>query len=115
MSATLARTLAPLRTPAAAHALDRLRGRGWDLYLIVCVALTPIIVPEGPGQTAIGDAFNLLALVAFAGRLLLRPFPVTLPLLLPVLVIATGSLLAITNALSLAASAETLLVDLYLY
>jgi len=115
MTIALARTVTPPSAPAAALALDRLRGRGWDLYLIVCVALTPIIVPEGPGQTAIGDAFNLLAVVAFAGRLLLRPFPVTLPLLLPVLVIATGSMLAITNALSLAASAETLLVDLYLY
>ncbi len=94
---------------------DRLLSKGWEMYLLAVVALAPIVVPSGPAQTAIVDVVNLVALAIVAGHGLLRLPRIELPFALPVLMVAIGSLLALTNAMSLAAGAFTLLQDLYLY
>jgi len=92
-----------------------LHGRGWELYLIASAALIAIVVPGGPGQSALVDVVNLIALVAFTGALVARGVPLTLPFLGPIVVIAAGSLLAMTNARSLSAGALAMLQDAYLY
>src|SRR6185295_7712655 len=61
------------------------------------------------------DLINLAALAAFLPLVLIRRIPIALPFALPVLVIALGSLLAITNTASVQASLITILQDVYLY
>jgi O-antigen ligase len=88
---------------------------GWALYLAAAVCLTPVLVPPGPGRTAIVDSVNLLALVPFAISLMLGSRTVRLPLLGPMLVILLGSVVATFNALNPGASIVTLVQDVYLY
>jgi len=101
---------APVATPWVASA------RRWALpYLLAAVMLAPVVNPAGPGQTAVLDLLNLLALIGFALGQRRKARPVTLPLLLPLLLIAAGSLLATAGAASLGATGLTLAQDLYLY
>lgn len=90
-------------------------GRGWDRYLMLVVLLLPVLVPMGPQQTAFVDLLNVLALTSFTFTLLVRGTSVSFLFLIPVLAMATGSLLATTNARSVSAAAVTMLQDAYLY
>ena len=94
---------------------DRLLSTGWEVYLLAIVGLIPIVTPSGPAQTAIVDAPNALALALFLVELLALRVAVQVPFVLPILVISTGSLLAMTNAVSLSASVLSVLQDAYLY
>ena len=94
---------------------DPLMGRGWDLYLIAAAALIPLVEPGGPGQSAIVDFVNVIGLAIFAAVLLVRRIQLRLPFALPIVIISAGSLLAMTNAVSLPASLLAVLQDAYLY
>jgi O-antigen ligase len=88
---------------------------GWRVYLAAIACLAPIVTPAGPGQTAIVDFANLVALAVF-GFMVLRPgAPVRLPLIGPAIVIAAGSLLAMMNAVSMSAATLAIVQDVYLY
>jgi O-antigen ligase len=87
----------------------------WWPYLAASVALAPVVVPGGPGQTAIVDALNLAALAAFGAAAALGGAPVAAPLLGAAIVIALGSALATWGAVSVMAAAMTLVQDFYLY
>ena len=93
----------------------RARGGSWSLYLVVAVALAPIVVPAGPGQTALLDLVNLFALPAFAFALLLTRRPVAVPFLVPVFLIAVGSLIATLAAESPRIALFTMMQDVYLF
>jgi len=73
----------------------RRRARASRAYLVVSTLLAPVVVPAGPGQTAVLDVVNLFAILAFAyfvvfpGRQTLR-----VPLLAPTVLVAIGSLIA---------------------
>lgn len=99
------------RVPApASRGLD-----GWGIYLVLVVALAPVVVPTGPAQLAILDPFNLLALAAFAVAFLSRRITLRAPFAAGVLVIAIGSLIAIASAESLSSSALAMAQDAYIY
>ena len=93
----------------------RARGGTWSLYLILAVALAPIVVPAGPGQTAILDLVNLLALPAFAVAMLLSRRSIAVPFLVPVFLIGVGSLIATIGAESPRTAVFTMLQDVYLF
>lgn len=101
--------------PTSAVECGPLCGRGFGLYLILAALLCPLTVPAGPGQTAVLDGVNVVGLAAFALVVVMWRIPVELPLALPLALVATGSLLAMTGALSLPLALETLAQDLYLY
>jgi O-antigen ligase len=114
-------TTATIARPAA-HAAARERGearpfagRAFAAYLVLAAALAPFVVPPGPAQLALLDGFNLLAIAAFLGIAFARRVPVVLPFFLSVCVIAVGSLLATTNAVSVGSAALSLAQDAYLY
>jgi O-antigen ligase len=100
---------------AAALPADPLAGRGWNRYLVLVALLVPFVVPVGPAQLAVLDLLNLAALVVFAAAVVGGRVPVVAPFAPAVLLIAIGSLLAVTNAESAAASALSLAQDAYLY
>jgi O-antigen ligase len=87
----------------------------WWLFLLLTVALVPVTVLKGPAQTAVVDVLSLIALPLFAAWTLVRRRRLTVPFLVPAFVIALASLLAVTNSVSLSASAITLLQDGYLF
>ena len=99
--------------PAAA---TRPRGRASRTFLVLCALLAPVVVPAGPGQTAVLDVVNLFAILAFGmfvvapGRQMLR-----VPLVAPMLVVAVGSLVACAWAPSMSLAALALAQDAYLY
>src|SRR5262245_18291320 len=93
----------------------RARGGSWSLYLVLPVALSPIVVPAGPGQTALLDLVNLFALPAYAFALLLTRTPVVVPFLVPVFLIGVGSLIATLGAESPRTALFTMLQDVYLF
>lgn len=95
--------------------LPALAGRGWDLYLLLVVALTPFVAPIGGTPAAWPDLVNGVALLVFAAGVAARRTAFELPLLPAVLVAAAGSVLAVSNAASLALSAVALAQDAYLY
>lgn len=96
--------------PARRRGLD-----GWGLYLVLAVALAPVVVPTGPAQLAFLDVFNLLAILAFAAAVLTRRIQLRAPFAVGVLLIAIGSLIATVSAESPASSALALAQDAYLY
>jgi O-antigen ligase len=106
------------RTP---EATGRGRGRasrgldGWGTYLAFVVALMPIVVPIGTFQLGIVDAFNVVALAAFAVLLLSRRITLRAPFAAGAFVILVGSLIAVVNAVSPPASLLALFQDAYLY
>jgi O-antigen ligase len=87
----------------------------WGIYLILAVALAPVIVPAGPAQLAILDFFNVLAIAAFAIAFLTRRIVLRAPFAAGVLVIAIGSLIAVFNAESVSSSVLAMIQDAYLY
>jgi O-antigen ligase len=99
----------------AADEREALRGGVWGAYLTAAAALVPLIVPAGPGQTALVDGLNLIALGAFACVALMRGVAFSPPFVLPVLVVATGSLLAMISATSIPAALLAVAQDVYLY
>ena len=92
-----------------------LGGRGWRAYLVLATLLTPFVLPPGPAQLAVLDVLNLAALAVFFAVAAARRPPVVLPFVVPVIVIGVGSLLAVTNAVSVGASVLALAQDAYLY
>ena len=90
-------------------------GRGWDLYLVAAAMLLPFARPAGPGGLSVLDVLNAVALAVFLGAALRRRAHVRFLFALPMLVIFTRSLLAVTNAVSVSASCVSMLVDAYLY
>jgi hypothetical protein len=89
-------------------------GRGWRLYLALAAVLAPLCVPAGPGQSAVLDVVNLVALAVFfvvtmAGQKL------RVPLAVPMLIIGAGSLLATMGAPSVKLVALSLSQDFYLF
>ena len=97
-------------------AVPKPRARASRMYLAVSALLAPLVVPSGPGQTAVLDVVNLFAIVAFAmfvvapGRQTLR-----VPLVLPMSLVAIGSLIACAWAPSLSLAALALAQDVYLF
>ena len=87
----------------------------WVVYLVIAVCLTPVVVPPGPGRTAIVDSVNAIALAVFTVLWLPTKRPVKLPFLVPMLLIAVGSVLATFNAVNPGAAIITLIQDAYLY
>ena len=91
-----------------------LAGRGWRAYLVAAALLLPFVLPPGPAQLAALDLVNLAALAVFAAVVLMRRVPVVVPFAVPLIVIGAASLLAVTNAVSVGASALSLAQDVYL-
>ena len=102
----------PARVADPARALDR---RGWDVYLVGVTALFPFVTGLGGTPLAAVDVVNMIALGIFAAVVFVHRVRFELPLLLPVLAAATGSVLAVSNAVSLRASVLSMAQDLYLY
>jgi hypothetical protein len=94
---------------------DRLLSPGWRNYLLAITALAAIVIPSGPAQTAIADAVNAVALPLVAVLVATERPPLRAPFVLPVVLVAAGSLFALTNAVSLGAAALSLVQDVYLY
>ena len=106
----------PARPPArGADPARVLDAGGWDVYLLVVTALLPFVSGVGGTPVAAADLANLIALLVFGGAVLARRFPVETPFLLPAVVAAAGSVLAVANAVSVPASALSLAQDAYLY
>lgn len=114
MSSTLT-TTRPFSPALDGVRRDPLVSRLWAGYALLAVALAPIVLPAGPGQTAFVDGLNVVGLVAFAFVALAHQVPVRLPLLLPMLVILAGSMVATVNAVSPGKALLTMAQDLYLY
>jgi hypothetical protein len=90
-------------------------GRVWHLYLVLTAVLIPFVHPIGPGQLAIGDVFNFMAIGVFLLLVLARGRRLELPFLGPVFLIASASLIATTNAVAPSQSFLTMIQDTYLY
>ena len=92
------------------------RNRASRVYLAAAALLAPLVVPAGPGQTALIDFVNLIAIAAFAlfvvlpGRQGLR-----VPLFAPLAVVMVGSLIASGFAPSMSLAALALAQDVYLF
>jgi len=95
-----------------ARALD---DRGWDRYLLAVVALMPFVSGVGGTPLAWPDLLNLVALGVFAAAVLVHRIRLEVPLLPAILLAASGSVLAVVDADSVAASALTLVQDAYLF
>jgi len=113
MSRALAHPYGPPIAPA--RATPRQASQGWRVYLVLATLLAPVCVPAGPGQTAALDFLNvsaigLFALLALAPRRRLR-----VPLLLPMVIVAAGSLLAALNAPSMGLVTLAVAQDIYLF
>src|SRR5204862_7854460 len=57
-----------------------LGSRGWKLYLVAMAGVVPIVLPAGPGQTAIAEALDAVALPPLSGGRPVPRMPVSLPL-----------------------------------
>ena len=87
----------------------------WGPYLVLAVALAPVVVPTGPAELAILDAFNVIALVAFTVQFLTGRIELKLPFAAGALAITVGSLIAVVNAENVPAAMLALTQDAYLY
>ena len=114
MSSTLA-SARPFSRALVADRRDPLVTRAWGAYALLAVALAPVLRPAGPGQTALVDALNIVALIAFVFVALAYRVPVRLPFALPILVISAGSLLATANAAAPGKALLAMAQDFYLY
>jgi hypothetical protein len=94
---------------------SRRRVDGWGVYLFLAVALVPVLVPAGPGQTAIIDPINAVAMTVFLVGTLVHGKALRVPFVVPILLIAVGSLIAAFNSVAPDASLLTLGQDAYLY
>jgi len=89
-------------------------GRGWRAYLALAAVLAPLCVPAGPGQSALLDVVNLIALAVFF-VVTMAGYKLRVPLAVPMLTIAAGSLLATLGAPSIKLVALSLIQDVYLF
>ncbi len=97
---------------------DRMAARtpaGWSAYLVLAVALAPVVAPALPGNSSILDALNVLALAVFAFVLLTPGRRLHTPLLVPMVLVAVGSLLAALGAPSPQKAALAMAQDIYLF
>jgi O-antigen ligase len=78
------------------------------------IALLPLLVPRGPGQSAPVDAVALLFVLFALGGLLWRGRPLQLPAKGALLLIMAASVVATVSSLSLADSLLSLLIEAYL-
>jgi O-antigen ligase len=78
------------------------------------VALLPLLVPRGPGQSAPVDAVALLFVLFALGGLLWRGRPLHLPARGALLLIMAASVVATVSSLSLPDSLLSLLIEAYL-
>ena len=94
----------------------RPRHRRGRAYLVLAAVLAPLCVPAGPGQSALLDVLNLVAIAAFA-LFVVAPGrqPLRVPLAIPVTLVAVGSLIACAWAPSLGQAALSLAQDVYLF
>src|SRR5690349_4844756 len=106
---------APAARSADLPAVSAFGGRGWKAYVIAAALLVPFVLPRGPAQLALIDGINVVALFLFAVLAAARHSRIVLPFVVPMLFIVAGSLLAVTNAVSVGASALSLAQDAYLY
>jgi hypothetical protein len=90
-------------------------GRGWTAYAAWAAFLTPFAIPGTVAQIAFVDFVNAVAFVVFFSVVLTRGMAVKLPFAVPLLLIGAGTLLSLTGAISLSASALAIAQDLYLY
>ena len=88
---------------------------GFSAYLVLAVALAPVCVPAGPGNIAILDFLNLIVLAVFGLMVLFPGRRLHAPLLVPVAIIAAGSLLATVGAPSGKQAAIAMAQDVYLF
>jgi len=93
----------------------RRRIDGWGIYLGLIVCLIPVVMPSGPARLAFVDGVIVLGLAAFAVMLMTRREHVQVPFLIPVAMIAVGSIVAVVNAESPAAAFLTMTQDTYLF
>ena len=94
---------------------EPLTGRGWGIYALLALALSPVVRPIGPGQTAIVDFLNAGAMVCFAAIVLVHRVPIRFPFFMPILFVSVGSLIAMTNAVSIGNAVLAIFQDAYLY
>jgi len=85
------------------------------MYLALATLLAPVCVPKGPGQTAVLDFLNVSAIGLFALLALAPNRRLRVPLLLPMVVVAAGSLLASLNAPSMSLVTLAVAQDIYLF
>ena len=109
-----------VKAPAAADAgRERTRtaggGGGWGIYFAFVIALAPVVMPIGTLQLEVVDAFNVLALAAFAVLVLTRQIEPRAPFAAGAFVVLVGSLIAMVNAQSVPAAVLALVQDAYLY
>ena len=100
----------PAQAPATRRAFPAARA-----YLAVAACLAPVCVPEGPGQTALLDFLNLAVLAVASLALLVPGRRVRMPMMLPMVLVAIGSLLATFTAPSLKLATLALAQDVYLF
>jgi len=93
----------------------RLSDHAWTWYLVIAVCLAPVLVPPGPGRSALLDPFNVIALAAFAATMAIAHRSIQVPFAAPVILMSVGSLLATANAVNAPAALFTLIQDAYLY
>jgi hypothetical protein len=100
---------------APARPATRQASRGWRVYLALATLLAPVCVPAGPGQTAALDFLNVSAIGLFALLALAPRRRLQLPMLVPMVVVAVGSLLAALNAPSMGLVTLAVAQDIYLF
>lgn len=87
----------------------------WAWYAVLAVCLAPVLVPPGPGRSAILDPFNVIALVSFSAWVAISRRSIQIPFAISVILMSLGSLLATANAINAPAAIFTLIQDAYLY
>ena len=87
----------------------------WGAYAVLATCLAPVLVPPGPGRSALLDPFNVIAILAFTAAALLSRRRIRIPFTVPVILMSVGSLLATANAVNAPAALFTLLQDAYLF
>lgn len=102
-------------TTAARIDTRHLARDAWGWYAVLAVCLAPVLVPPGPGRSALLDPLNLVAMLAFAAVVALSRRNILVPFAGPVILMSLGSLLATANAVNAPAAMFTLLQDAYLY
>ena len=102
-------------TSAASTETRRAKFDAWTWYLVLAVCLTPVLVPPGPGRSALLDPFNVIAMGVFATTFAITRRAIQVPFITPVFLMSLGSLVATANAVNAPAAIFTLLQDAYLY